>query len=248
MKLATPRRVRAAFNKACRSTGLCKASLWGATWGRLTQRQRRVLAALGMVNLLALSALVVLLLRPPSPLAPRPSPLAPQHLEACRQQLSRALLDAGQAGLVQTQADGTILLQLQRPQTALHDPSLTSPQNPKSEIQNPKSNSLRLDADGAIWAALEAVAAASRGDCLAFKVVNVTVLLPMPEPPSRGPPAVARQGQGAGPGDTSSSLRATARVALPDLLLWSLGEIDDAELALRINYQPPATTTPTSEP
>jgi hypothetical protein len=204
-----------------------------------------------MVNLLALSALVVLLLRPPSPLAPRPSPLAPQHLEACRQQLSRALLDAGQAGLVQTQADGTILLQLQRPQTALHDPSLTSPQNPKSEIQNPKSNSLRLDADGAIWAALEAVAAASRGDCLAFKVVNVTVLLPMPEPPCRGLPAVASlpwppcRGP-TGPGDTSSSLRATARVALPDLLLWSLGEIDDAELALRINYQPPAT--PTSEP
>ncbi len=213
-----------------------------------------------MANLLVLSALVVLLLRPLSPPGntSTTSPLAPQHLEACRQELSRVLLAAGQAGLVQTQADGTILLQLQRPQTALHGPSPTSPQNPEPVVSEANlSNSLRLDADGAIWAALEAVAAASRGDCLAFEALNVTVLLPMPEPPSRGPPAVpgpagprqgARQGQGAGPGATNGSLRATARVALPDLLLWSLGEIDDAELALRINYQPPATPGTTSEP
>jgi hypothetical protein len=41
-----------------------------------------------------------------------------------------------------------------------------------------------------------------------------------------------------------SPLRATARASLPDLLLWLLDEIDDAELSLRVDYQPPATPTP----
>jgi hypothetical protein len=189
MKPSTPGRVSANFVRP---------------WARLTRRQRRALTALGMANLIALSVLVLLLLRvpPPSGDTLATSPLNPQHLEACRQQASRALLNAGQTGMVQTQEDGTILLQLQRSTT---------------------TSSLRLDADGAIWAALEAVAVVSQGDCMGFNTVQVTVLI---QPPDHSP------------------ARATARVGLPDLLLWSLGEIDDAELALRLDYQPPTTHHP----
>jgi hypothetical protein len=189
MKLPVPGRVRVSFNKM---------------WIRLTRRQRQTLTALGMANLIALSALVVFLLRAPSPSpgAPGTSPLNPQRLEACRQEASHALFDAGQTGIVQTQADGTILLQLQRPTTPA---------------------SLRLDADAAIWAALETMAVASRGSCLGFDALQVTVVL---QPPAAEP------------------TRATARVALSNLLLWSWGEIDDAELTLRVHYQPPATHTP----
>jgi hypothetical protein len=70
---------------------------------------------------------------------------------------------------------------------------------------------------------LEAVAVASRIACLGFHQVQVTIVLQSPQ---------------------GSPLRATARASLPDLLSWSLGEIDDAELSLRVDYQPPTTPTP----
>jgi hypothetical protein len=168
-----------------------------------------------MINLTALSALVVLLLQalslgrtPASVGTLRTSPLDPQRLEACRQEASHALFDAGLTGIVQTQADGTILLQIQRRTTATS--SLAS---------------LRLDADAATWAALEAIAVASRGNCLDFDALQITVVL---QPPDAN-------------GRTSAPTRATARVTLSNLLLWSLGEIDDAELTLRLYYQPPAS-------
>jgi hypothetical protein len=38
-------------------------------------------------------------------------------------------------------------------------------------------------------------------------------------------------------------LRAIASARMPDLWLWSLGQIDDAELARRLDYQPPHPPT-----
>jgi hypothetical protein len=174
-------------------------------WGQMTQRQRRALVTLGTANLIALSALISLLLStPPSPTNTlSASPLPPQRLEACRRQVGRALFDANQAGLVQTQQDGTILLQLQRSHTV-------------------PSGSLRRDADGATWAALEAVAAA-QGSCLGFNTVAITITFHLHNAPAQ---------------------QATARVTLSELFSWSSGEIDDAELALRLDYHPPATATP----
>jgi hypothetical protein len=174
-------------------------------WGQLTQRQRQALITLGTANLIALSALTVFLLnKPPSPTGTLfTSPLPPQRLETCRQQVGHALFAAGQAGLVQTQDDGTILLQIQRQPTA-------SP------------GGLRQDADGTTWSALEAVAAA-QSSCLGFHTVAITITIQSSDAPPQ---------------------QATARVALSELFSWSSGEIDDAELALRLEYQPPATTAP----
>ena len=171
-------------------------------WVSLSRRQRWALAVLGAANLVVLVGLVALLARGPSPDAglPQTSPLSPQRLDACSQRVSRALLDAGQSGIVQIQ-DDTALLQLQRS-------TLTT--------------SLRLDADAATWAALEAMGIAGGGDCLGLDVLEVVVELYIPD---------------------TEPLRATTRVGLADLWLWSLSEIDDAELARRLDYQPPLTST-----
>jgi len=171
----------------------------------LTRRQRLVLIVLGLANLIALSTVGLLLLRAPTAsdvarLSSSPDPNQPQ---ACRQAISRALFDAGQSGMVHTQDDGTILIQFDR--AAI-------------------SGDLRLEADAATWAALEAVA--GQADCLAFSTVQVTVVF---SSPARGADLASSQG-----------LRATARVGIADLMLWSLGGIDDAELTLRLDYQPPA--------
>jgi hypothetical protein len=202
MKGTSRGQIRAKFNKI--------QSQFGKD---LTRRQRQALVALGTANLLALGVLAAFLLRSPAS-SGNPifmSPLSPQRVNACRQQISRALLDTGQTGyteplvaMVQAQEDGTILLQIQPP---------------------PITSSLRLTADAATWAALEAVAAASRSECLDFHTIQVTVIL---------------QSQ-----STLQELYATARVSLTDLLLWSLGEIDDAELTQRLDYNPPVTPTPT---
>jgi hypothetical protein len=187
---------------------------------RLTQRQRQALTALGFANLIALVALGVLLVQAPPPAgnAPMTSPIDTAHLDVCRQAISRALFEVGQSGMVQTRENGVILIHLQR-----------------AEI----TNGLRLDADAAVWTALEAIT--SRNDCLDFSTVQITVAF-APAPSTPSPPA--------NDGDASQwmgqPLHATAHVGMADLLRWSLGEIDDAELALRVDYYPPATPSPIS--
>lgn len=180
---------------------------------KLTHRQRQALIALSVANLVALSALALYLLRPTlSPEEPfSTSPLDTPRLEACRQATSQSLLEAGQGGMVVTQPDGTVLIQLQRPLI---------------------TDSLRLDADGATWVALEAVA--QQAECLGFRTVQVDVLFELQREASNEASAQTR--------------RATARANMPDLMLWSLGKIDDAELAQRLDYQPPATLAGTAVP
>jgi hypothetical protein len=116
--------------------------------------------------------------------------------------------------MVQTKQDGTILLQIQRgisPAPSTHSAEAT----------------LRLQADAATWTALEAIAGASRGNCLDFDTISITIELE--------------------PYDTLAQ-HATAQLTMSDLLLWSLGEIDDAELSARLSYQPPTTAQPASNP
>jgi len=167
-------------------------------WASLTRRQRQALTLLAVANLLVLGLLLLFLARTPSYEAgPATSPLAPARLDACRQRVSRALLEAGQSGAVQVQ-DNSVLIQLQQPLVLTRD--------------------TRLAADATTWAALEAMAIAARSDCLGLENLQVDVALLAP---------------GADP------LHATSRVALTDVLLWSLAEIDDAELARRLDYEPP---------
>jgi hypothetical protein len=167
----------------------------------LTRRQRRALALLALINLFVLGVLILYLAQTPSyEASPTTSPLAPARLDACRQLVSSALLEAGQTGAVQVQ-DHTVLIKLQLPLTA--------------------TRNIRLAADAATWAALEVMAIAGRGDCLGLQNLQVDVALLAP---------------GADP------LHATSRVALADVLLWSLAEIDDAELARRLDYAPPRPT------
>jgi hypothetical protein len=210
----------------------------------LSKRQRHILIVLGLANLIALSTLGVLFLRARSSDGASSSPLSPQRQEVCRQAISQALLDAGQSGMVQTLQDGTIVVRLQRP-------LITAP---PSRMQAVPANQLhqavdamqvgtqtvsRFDADAAIWTALQAVA--SQSGCLDHSAVQVTVLFT----PSTQNQACAEKT----PMDTQGTsecqpLRATARVGMPDLLLWWLGGIDDAELTLRVDYQPPAAIVP----
>jgi hypothetical protein len=180
--LAVPSRIRARFSRV---------------WVSLARRQRRALVLLGVANGIVLLVLVLLARAPSYEAGPSTSPLAPARLDACRQQISRALFDAGQTGAVQIRDDG-VLIQLQRPTTL--------------------TTSLRLEADAATWAALEAMAVAGRGDCLGLEAVRIDVTLQPPDAEPR---------------------HATAHVALPDVLLWALGEIDDAELTQRLDYEPP---------
>ncbi len=166
-------------------------------WASLTRRQRQTLTLLAIINLIVLGILFLFLARTPSyEVSLATSPLAPLRLDACRQQVSSALLKAGQTGAVQVQ-DSTVLIQLQSPVT----------------IRN-----MRLAADAMIWAALEAMAVGARSDCIGLESLQVDVTL---WPPKADP------------------LHATSRVALTDVLLWSLAEIDDAELVRRLDYEPP---------
>jgi hypothetical protein len=185
---------------------------------RLTRRQHQVLLALAVANTIALGGLAALLLQAPSyPDEPSiTSPISPVHLDACRRATSRALLAAGQIALVHTREDGTILIQLQRAASA---------------------DDLRFAADAATWAAFEAVAA--RADCQGLSTVQVTVVvasltqeLPLAHCPCQEPSDTVTAGQGG-----CGGLRAIARIRVADLMMWSLGEIDDAELALRADYR-----------
>ncbi len=184
---------------------------------RLTQRQRQTLTALGCANLIALVALGVLLLQT-SPSADdkfMTSPLNSEHLDLCRRAISRALLQFDQSGMVHTREDGTILVQLQRAMT---------------------TDVLRQDADAAIWTVLEAIA--SQNECLRFSSIDITVRL--------GPsvPEITPQANDQAPSPRPNlELHATARVDMADLMRWSLGELDDAELSLRVDYYPPTTRT-----
>lgn len=163
-----------------------------------------------MANAMALVAVGLFVLKAPSAESSfLTSPLDPQHLETCRQAVSQALFDGGQSGLVQTAKGGTILIQLQRP-------LLTS--------------SMRLDADAAVWSALEAIT--SRNDCHNLGAVQVTVVLAPTDQASSCLNGSCQQ------------IRAVARVSMSDLMLWSLGEIDDAELSSRLAYFPPAVALP----
>lgn len=200
---------------------------------RLTGRQRRAWAILAMANLIALSALGFFLVRAaPSHDEASVAPfMDPLRVKACRDSVSGALFRSGHSGMVQTHKDGTITVNLQR---------------------SPDAHSPRLGADAAIWTALEAVAA---GDCVDFDALQITVLLVTPNPAAEGPrkPAVADEvltNANSTYGDTARASDqgslASARLRFADLMTWSLGEIDDAELTLRIDYQPPTTLPPVS--
>jgi hypothetical protein len=185
---------------------------------RLTQRQRQALTALGFANLIALVALGVLLIQAPPSAdnALLTSPIDTEHLDICRRAISRALYEVDQSGMVHTRENGAILVHLQRAVI---------------------TNDLRQDADAAVWTALEAID--SRNDCLGFGTIQITVAFV---------PSSSTLALQADDGDasqwTGQGLQATARVGMADLLRWSLGEIDDAELTLRVDYYPPATPSP----
>jgi len=200
-------------------------------WAQLNPGQRRALVILVGSNLLIIVALLVVLLHPPTFLSEMSivSPLSPSvtSLAACREQTSRVLLKAGYTGLVQTEPDGTILLQLQWPHTAALRQASPAPPARASE----DAARSRLDADAAIWATLEIAARASREGCLGFQVLQVTVSFP-------GTCTTADPAPGKSTNDCQAQ-RATARVLLTDLLMWSMGELDDAELSLRVDYYPP---------
>jgi len=195
-------------------------------WRRLDRSQRRALVLLGVVNLAVLGILVRMLLLPPvaSHVARLQSPLTPSQVDTCRQSVSRALLQRGSSGLVQASADGTLLIQLQRPSAnpgllgRADSTHLPSKQGGAGELVAGDSTHLRSDADAAVWLAFEALATAGRDACRGFRAVHVTVVIQSTD---------------------SRPVQATARVALLDLLAWSLGQLDDAELARRIDYRPP---------
>ena len=201
---------------------------------QLTRRQRFGLMALGVLNISALCALALLFGRAPSSEnAPLYTLLVePAVLRDCRQSASRALLQAGQSGLVNAQEDGSILIQLQRVLV---------------------TNTPRFDADAAIWTALEAVASSS--DCVGFTTVFVTVGFVDTAGDSKNtgrltftdrafPTAPASKGADDRGATRGQALQAEARANMVDLLTWTRGQIDDAQLALRIDYKPPATLSP----
>ena len=202
--------------------------------GQLTRRQRFGLIALGVLNISALFALTLLFGRAPSS---EDAPLytllvEPTVLKDCRQSASRALLKAGQSGLVNAQEDGSILILLQRALV---------------------TNTLRHDADAAVWTAFEAVA--SSAACLEFTTVIVTVGFvdtagdsknaEKPTSTDRPFPAATGSRGADDPGTVRGQvLQAEARANIVDLVTWTRGKIDDAQLASRIDYRPPATPFP----
>ena len=198
---------------------------------RLTPSQRRALTVLLLANVLALVALGLLLLRGSSS---RSSPKASlvldrRRLVACRDGVSSALLRAEQSALAQTREDGTIIVQLSRPLT---------------------EGRLRLDSDAAVWTAMEAVVDAE--DCLDLEALEVSVIFESgdnqpsePAPPAATAPVEAAEKTVNEPTQPGlQTVRATARVRVADLMLWSLTRIDDAELSLRVDYELRASALP----
>jgi hypothetical protein len=190
---------------------------------KLTTRQRRILLILGAVNVIAV--LVLFFLRTPDKQESFSfsSPLTPQRIEACRKATSDALLQIGHSGMVHTKQDGTILVQIQRP----------------AEVED-----TRLDMDASTWAALEAVT--HGGDCLRFERVQVAVDYPGTGLDDSGNCSQTRDENDISGGDNGAcqALRASARVSMADLVLWSFGEIDDDQLSMRLEYQLPETQRP----
>ena len=196
-----------------------------------TPSQRRALTALLLANILALAALGLVLLRGSSSRSSlkASSPLDPRRLVACRDGVSSALLSAEQSALAQTREDGTIIVQLYRPLT---------------------EGRLRLDSDAAVWTAMEAVADAK--DCLDLDALEVSVILESGHDqrsesvaPAATASVEAAEKTADGPTQTSlQTIRATARVRVADLIVWSLGQIDDAELSLRVDYELRASALP----
>lgn len=193
--------------------------------GKLTTRQRRILIILGAGNLIAVLIVLLVFLRTPEKQASFSfsSPLTPQRIEACRKATSDALLRTGHSGMVNTQQDGTILVQIQRPAVV---------------------EDTRLDMDASTWAALEAVT--HGGECLRFERVQVTVDYPSGELDDSGKCSQAHDARDSSGGENGAcrALRATSRVNMADLVLWSFGEIDDDQLSMRLEYQLPETQTP----
>jgi hypothetical protein len=174
---------------------------------RFTRRQRLVLIALSIGNLVILGGLGALwALSSRQHNVPLSLLLQPAQREACERATAGALLDAGHSALVQTRVDGLILVQL-----------------PPVTASGPEAH-LRLAADAAVWAALEAVA--GQRACLRFHTVKATVVLA----PVEGSSCQAGQ---------CPQLQASAQASVVDLLAWAQGEIDDAELARRLDYRPP---------
>ena len=112
-----------------------------------------------------------------------------------------------------------------------------------------------MDADATIWTGFEAVA--SSIDCLDFTTVLVTVdfIDAAANPTNSGqltladptfPTVSALTGVDGAGAARGGRLRAKARAAVTDLRMWSLRQLDDAELALRIYYEPPATSLPSA--
>jgi hypothetical protein len=195
--------------------------------GKLTTRQRRILIILGAANMIAVLIVLLVVLRTPERKASFSfsSPLTPQRVEACRKTTSDALLQTGHSGMVHTQQDGTILVQIQRP-AGVED--------------------TRLDMDASTWAALEAVT--HGGECLRFERVQVTVDYPGGGLDGSGNCSQAHDENDDSGGENSAcqALRATARVSMADLVLWSFGELDDDQLSMRLEYQLPEMQTPES--
>jgi hypothetical protein len=195
---------------------------------QLTRRQRQALVALAMANVIALIGVSVLLLRGHSRSADTflATPLDPQKSEACRDAVSHSLFDAGHSGLVHIEENGTILIEIQRELT---------------------TDTLRLDADAATWASLEAVA--NGGECRRLKTVHVNVLFSSPHQGNssaddRCQELLSEAAIGSG---ACIETRTMARVGIVDVMTWSVGAIDDEELAKRIDYQVPGTASPAQD-
>ena len=198
---------------------------------RFTPSQRRTLTVLLLANILALVALGLTLLRGSSSRGglKASSPLDPRRFVACRDDVSSALLRAEQSALTQTRNDGTIIVQLYRPLT---------------------EGRLRLDSDAAVWTAMEAVVDAE--DCLDLEALEVSVIFESgddqpsePAPPAATAPVEAAEKTVNEPNQPGlQTVRATARVRVADLMLWSLARIDDAELSLRVDYELRAAAFP----
>jgi hypothetical protein len=195
---------------------------------QLTRRQRQAVVALAMANVIALIGVGAVLLRGHS----RPddtflaTSLAPQQSEACREAVSHSLFDAGQSGLVHIEGNGTILIEIQRELT---------------------TDTLRLDADAATWAALEAVA--NGGECRRLKTVHVNVLFSSPHQGNssaddRCQELLSEASSGSG---ACKETRTMARVGIVDVMTWSVGAMDDEELARRVDYQVPGAPSPAPE-
>lgn len=195
---------------------------------QLTRRQRQSLFALAIANVIALISIGVLLFRGHSKSGDTflATPLNPQQRKACREAVSLSLFDAGLSGLVHIEENGTILIEIQRELTTA---------------------TLRLDADAATWAALEAVA--NGDECRRLKTVHVNVLFSSPQQTNgsvdkRCQELLSEAVSGSG---ECMETRTMARVGIVDVMTWSVGAIDDEDLAKRVDYQVPGSPSPAPE-